>query len=353
MSRGVVCCLSLAWAACTEVNPDATHETGGSDTTRGTQGTDDAATDPTMSSADDDDSSSGPSPTSDPDTSGGTNECALGTHTCVSAPPQGWSGPAALRLDPVSSGRMPCEGDYDEDATSAFHELSGDPANCTCMCGEATDLSCEGWTVEFDDALGCMSPNESFDFLGICLNAPSTAQGYWSAEPSASSGGSCEPNGTMDVPPAAFGGRTTVCAYAGPQDGCGPGQRCVPIPTSPFEPAICVWQAGELDCPVELGFVDRRVVYDEFTDDRACGACTCGDPVGTCTVEIEFHSDTCGGGVDDTIVTDGSCHNVSSVVESLTADDATLAIEAECAPSRGEPTGGVAGTGPTTICCRG
>jgi hypothetical protein len=346
--------VAIAWIvltgslACTEPNPDAGQH---ASTTEGTAG-----------------ETSDPPPTTDVDTTAaadatsatettdaidtGTDECPLGTHTCVAGPPEGWSGPVAVMLDAAESAPPPCEGDYDEDARMALHDLVGDPAICECDCAEATDVSCESWVVEHDVTLGCPTPDESFDFLGICLNAPSEPQGhYWRADPAASSGGSCEASGTTDVSPAAFAGRTTLCAYAGPQDGCGPGQRCAPIPVAPFESAICVWQEGDLECPAALGFTEKRVAFDDFTDDRACEECTCADPVGTCSVELSFFSDSCAGRLDYALPTDGVCRLIGSSVESINADEDSLAIEATCVPSSGVPIGAVTGTGPTTICC--
>ena len=74
----------------------------------------------------------------------------------------------------------------------------------------------------------------------------------------------------------------------------GPFSRSVCLPEEPIPPGfkVCIFQAGEHDCPDDEGntFTEQHVFYDRVQDDRQCSACTCGAPTGSaCTATISIY----------------------------------------------------------------
>lgn len=65
---------------------------------------------------------------------------------------------------------------------------------------------------------------------------------------------------------------------------------CLPTPAAPFQTGVCVYKAGDNECPTL--FPTKHVYYDKFEDTRGCSDCSCGNPLGgACTATIDIYKD--------------------------------------------------------------
>jgi hypothetical protein len=348
--------LALALAlpyACTEPNPNA-----------GDDGTSDAAstsvtTGATTSSADGMTTTSataGPSTSAGDDGTTGSFACPIGTHLCVPVPPPGWSGPAGVIDDTPLDGEAGCADPYGVAQTIGFDALDAPEAVCGCTCdGPSGSVGCTQLELVRDNTAGCGSPTDSWMLsTQACFASPEgIANQYWQATTGGLNSGVCRSVETEEIPPAVFGGRHTLCGASEIETSLCPGDDvCSPIPIAPFAGELCIWKGGDRECPPDIGYDVRRLLFEDVLyDTRECSACICALE-GECTgVVYLFGDDGCEGQfAAGTLVFDGACVQVASNVTEV--DISGYDVEASCNPSDSQPLGTVVGTEPLTVCCR-
>lgn len=280
---------------------------------------------------------------------------ACASFTCLPEVPAGWDGPVMLF---AGSGTMPDCGFFQTVVEGGLEISSYPPANCpACSCSAPTGESCPMPVVELYDSGSCSAGPDlvvSPSSPGTCRTFQDTVE-YDSARvlPAQPSGGSCQASaGPPDVPDFEWPDPALVCEADVPDAGGGcEDSGCVPRPPAPYLPQYCVFREGLLPCPGTN--YDRFVVYDTFSDTRACSGCTCSSPDGgTCAGQVSVYgSSSCSGATND-VPTDGSCAGLSGSIlyESLSYEPDGPS-GSSCTPSGGVPVGSVKESDPVTVCC--
>ena len=137
------------------------------------------------------------------------------------------------------------------------------------------------------------------------------------------------------------------------QQACGAGQVCVPraVPGG-FD--LCRYVAGDTGCPPGY-YSEPSLFYMGATDERACEACDCASPEGAqCEAYVSVYKDgACASPIAQHLVADAPlCVDV--VAGSALGSSAAVMltdVAGSCAPSGGEPVGGLEPAGPVTLCC--
>jgi hypothetical protein len=123
-------------------------------------------------------------------------------------------------------------------------------------------------------------------------------------------------------------------------------------PASPYEATSCIYRDGDEPCPE--GYEDRFVAYAAYDDTRGCGSCSCSAATGgACSGEVRiFQNNGCTAQHVSTPANGTSCLPVSQQTGSLSLQlDSSSPTGGSCPPQGGEPTGSVAATSLTTVCC--
>jgi hypothetical protein len=156
--------------------------------------------------------------------------------------------------------------------------------------------------------------------------------------------------GAATVPPPEWTRQLLGCKVPdsfAQQIDCSAGQICAPKPALPFEGELCILQSGAVDCPVP--YTNRRVVGVGASDTRGCTPCGCKISSGPCTGGITYTGpDPCGPANTD--VPFQACFfqgDFQGPQWFVTANPP----DAVCTVSGGAPTGALAATGATTLCC--
>lgn len=294
--------------------------------------------------------------TEDPSMDTGSPSCGLGS-VCAPEVPAGWSGPV-IRAESLGDGEAPvCPDTFPDLAFDAYADLEAAEAECDCECGNAVGASCATPTLEFHGGnSSCVGGAfDEFSIGASCQQGPavSASNRWWSVDQAGVSGGSCTPSGSVDVPQASWASQTTACGGAAAEepDECDGAATCVPEPEQGFEPALCVWQSGDLECP-DGAYVDRFVRHADFTDTRNCEACECGDPEGDCVGDIRlWPTNNCSGGIaSGTVPIGAGCVQAVDSVSSANSGILSVASVA-CAPSPTTAIGEAQPNGPYTLCC--
>jgi hypothetical protein len=319
---------------------------------------------PVGSSADGDDTSSTASTTEaatehgdpstetvDPLDDTASDACAPGW-VCAPPVPDGWTGPASLRVAPV--GPAPgCAGGYPDAIWTLGAEIEATGA-CACSCGTAPNVGCAAPVeiLEFDDGTCGGQPQQvTAQAQGICVAFdPSHADMRLRIPPS----GTCPVVQTPRFTDAAFGLSVAACGGAAQGESCAAGS-CVPQPQPPYDDGLCVWQQGEHECPAD--WTEAHVGYNAIDDRRDCeGLCTCELEAFSCPGYVYVDDSTgltCSGTLAYSNL--GSCIATGSVTTLRAAFDPTAPhVLGDCvaAADSVEPNDMAVGTSPVTFCCR-
>lgn len=327
-------------------------------------------TDPGDGSTGGSDSSSGAASQTETDTdadasssSTGSGLCPGSTHACMEDAPDGWSGPVAVHqaaFDPRlrNPEPPPCGAAYPDPATTGFEDLLAEPATCECACGDANGAACDNsTTLRFwgDDATCGEGTAQAVTIFALSCNtllAEFSGNGNYSADPLVAVGGACAPSTEETLEPALWSWQSQACEGATTirDAGCAEDRVCAPLPES-RDAAMCIWQAGEHECPDTFG--TARTLYEGIEDGRGCEICSCGSPNGLCdsaTISLSG-SPTCVFPPAGVVGVDGECDNSGN---GNTVSAASLnggSPTAFCVPSEPESAGAAVGTEPVTVCC--
>lgn len=205
---------------------------------------------------------------------------------CVPGVPPGWLGPVAFWEGSSAQPLPACPAGYGA-PQDAQGKLTAPDAECVCSCA-TQDQDCTGAVqVTLYADLSCQTP---------CINAQPEAcsavagcngnQGSLRAQLGAPQGGSCAATVQKTTEPPTWERHARLCQLSGePSSGClSDEQSCVPTPGLPFASQTCVYRLV-LDgqpipqCPASYS-TGPSVLYNAFSDDRSCGACSCSGPAG-------------------------------------------------------------------------
>jgi len=311
-----------------------------------------------------------------------TMDCA--DFTCAPSIPNGWTGYYEI-FQGLPAEDPGCSPEYPMDAYAGNFNLNAPPANCNaCLCGAPQAQVCNPPSVitVLDCACGGtptvpLPLNMPAGWSGTCASAiDGMGQGYYypgnsncgpdmaqpcnqavTAPAPTVAGGFCATSGGGGmVPPAHWDGFVRACNGASTMGkGCNLSQACLPKPQSPYAPLICIKHAGDFNCPAGQ-FSQKQVFYDDFTDNRACSACSCDAPSGsTCEGNISIYSDTflnaCS--IPAQSFPAGGCGFLSGNPPAGNSKftQTQPPTGGACAPIGGQPVGQATKTFPQTFCC--
>jgi hypothetical protein len=374
--------------ACLEPNPirnggsnetEATETGSVGESSGGTPNADDTGDDPPSDDDGDDTSGGAPEPetTSDGETAGsdsgesGTVEpepnCDLETHQCISAVPDGWSGPIA-QLD--ASDPTGCAGFFSESVLDTFADVFADPAACTCECGSPSGGTCAETTiVDFYSEITFFGETynettcEAVTFGDLALeygdifDFPSGYEDYdvrvIGTTPAVETVGSCNvATETSEVSEPTLVGERVACMPTDPLTACDAETVCVPKAAAPFEAGVCIWAEGDVECPADTDFTQREVRGAGVVDNRSCSGCSCDPASGQACDDAIVRLWRTGGWVDRSI--DDECNGANlgpgNTWTGVSFDPGDPS-GGSCVADGGEPEGEVAPAAAITFCC--
>jgi hypothetical protein len=300
--------------------------------------------------------------------------------TCAPPVPAGWIGPALFWTGDGSSPAPACPMNYQ--SQDLGKDLTGTEAgSCSCTCG-LKDNCTANVTFYPDQACGtamCSVPGGGMDRIQLTVSATSGCVAIPSNNCGSNATGgsvlttnmtaytaSCDPTITPTIPTAAWNNTARLCSTS-----CrGSTEPCVIGPTPGFLMSLCIFQTGDVACPATI-YVKKTLFYAGLMDTRTCGDCTCngydggscaylggsrGDASSLSVYGASGCSTSAGMWLDTTL---DLCSLYNGVNSTLSSDPASLSYDpniqhATCSgvSSMPQPTGGVAPTGPTTVCCQ-
>jgi hypothetical protein len=269
------------------------------------------------------------------------------TCSCVVAPPSDWKGPYAL----LDNDRAP--GTTCPTGLTVAYQGGTSPQGACAPCTCAAPIGACATEYQVFGTSNCNSP--CFPRRGI----DGACQAFNYCAPNGSSsvrvtvvGASCAASGGAKQP-AVFESPAIACTFASSPPGgggCPAGNVCTPASEGAPNARACIVHSGEVDCP-QGPYQSKSVVFDSTNDAHTCSACTCDVPCSTATVQTNTDG-ICGTQIDTTPSTQ-SCDPFGT--DGIDAGSARVTTaptrRASCSPSGGQPSGNVAGVGPTTLCC--
>ena len=308
------------------------------------------------------------------------SDCVPG-HTCApTVPSGGWAGPVA-RWQGTPGAEPDClqSGGYPTLQESANDGISAPAPTCqSCQCGPITGSQCsqtvdiEFWdTASCDNGCwGCTGTPFTMTSGGACVvfgqfHGPSgeTPVAAKFTQPTAT-GGSCTAMdvGSPNIPAITWSTGARSCGD-GPTGGGGCGSsKCMPVPQAPFASGLCIFQAGDLPCPIGP-YSNKFRYFRDANDTRACSACSCGAAQGeTCTGTVRTYTNACTADLT-TIMTPETCTPIVTPDPTTTTEDAGVLDTrgstytagtpqgGSCPPQGGQASGGASPSSPVTFCC--
>jgi hypothetical protein len=288
----------------------------------------------------------------------GTTSALECTGTCVDEAPQGWYGPIAI-AQAAGDTAPGCGGDYPTDAFTAYDTLNVPGGSCDCTCGAPQGTTCP---AEVDVSYG-NADGSCEDIIVTSIDATcnvltpvpvETDNKWWRVVEVTPSGGTCTPNLVPDLGAPSWDAAFSGCEGDLAEGTCEDAEDlCVSPPAEPLSEVICIWQAGDTECP-QGDYSVKTLLHDGFTDTRDCEACLCGDPTGTCTEPVvRMHAQNNCPCVTAACDFGYTCKETpySTVVYGLELRTLPTVDTAWCTPSDPQVTGDATADDPRTLCC--
>ncbi|MFT3764766.1 MAG: hypothetical protein QM820_04510 [Minicystis sp.] len=294
-------------------------------------------------------------------------QCVPGNPVSWSFPPNlVWFGPEEDVPDCPPGVALAFQGHADLDA----------PLDCgTCTCAPPTGSCTLPATMTANAATcalnGASTPHTPFDpasgWIGACDSNESIPAGKLCSgvkcvqsitiPPLTLSEGTCSPSQPPTPSPPTWKTFVRGC-QAQPKFACpSTGDVCLvsPPPGSGFR--TCIYKDGDIECPSDFSkYTEKHVVYQHFTDTRACAPCSCGSPSGSsCSASISVFTD----GACSSLALSATVSSAQAVCHDLPAGTPLGSKSATppaytpgtCAASGGEPMGEATPIQPATYCC--
>lgn len=263
-----------------------------------------------------------------------------------------------------SSGRPACPANFSTKPTGVVSNVSAAADACKCNCTLTQPATCTGswgWCDNGTTANSCCVPTKGLFPIdnGQCANNNNNlnTSSYFRGEPFnlATVPGKCSASVTATPPPVSdTQGETCSLAQAG--GGCSALSECVPAAPSGFK--LCSVYGGATTCP--NGLV-QSTVYTGYADTRGCTSCACSGSTNlacNATSMISFEYANCPGTGQNWTMTEsclspgGFLSQSNGITSSERVNVTTNGTANDCTVTQNAaPTGGVAGTGVTTVCC--
>ncbi len=283
------------------------------------------------------------SPTSDASEAAAAPVCQ---GTCAPPVPQGWTGPLELYSGAAPAPTCPTGTAQDYKGNAG---LQGNPAECTCACA-ATGVQCTVPVVMFTTADCKVSEGvcNTFQVGSTCVDMSACNPEVASAYPVTATGGTCTASVVTTVPPATWQGQVLSCLPT-PVGSCSSGV-CVPAMPAAFSSGYCIRQVGDVACPAG-DYSHKSSSYGSMTDNRACGACTCGAISGaTCTATVsEYGESACVTPAVGSISAPTACQGLTVITAAMKVT--SQQVTGGCAAGAATPSGSAVPAQPTTFCC--
>ncbi len=265
--------------------------------------------------------------------------------TCTSKVPPAWNGPVAF-FEGDSASLPGCTPDHPNEVYTGHTDLVVEPAICSaCTCSDP-NVICTVQPLSFGDA-ACVGGGAVQPLPGQCGVLMAQAAVAYKADPPVANVGACTASMVMTtIPPPAWMTGGVACGGGGLGTGCQANEVCSPRPVAPFGASLCIYKAGDSQCPPS--YPNKHVFDDNVVDTRGCGQCTCGVGSGTCNATSKVYSAAMCGGSSTTVPNNGVCTAGAGGVSM----DVTVTKSGSCPPGGGMPTGTVVpGVIKTTVCC--
>jgi len=311
-------------------------------------------------------------------------DCQTG-FTCAPVTPTGWTGPVAFYEGTDAPPDCLNSGGYPTLKQNAKSGLDGGTATCpTCSCDPPTGATCSGDIYVYNQT-NCTGnqwaptgggPTATISTADTCKNFPNLCYDNTSKPQGARlqnvvfSGGTCQAKSTgqKTIPTATWTNSVRACGDApGSGAGCGTGV-CLPRPSAPFGSSLCIFKLGDTACPAP--FSTKKLSNLNFTDNRDCEVCGCGNAAGgSCSNPVAtLYTDSNGcTATAQTITGEGTCialtadpdPNPSNPNCPTTGDPAetragkfsATPTGGTCPTTGGTVTGAATATEPVTFCC--
>lgn len=293
-------------------------------------------------------SSTSPSTTQPSTTASDTGdpECGVGA-TCGVVAPDGWFGPTTWARV-AGNGALPdCPEGYPELGPTVLEGYNDPgPAVCGCTCEVDVAAACISYTYDYGDA-SCSLYQNFLQFSEECHDFTVTAGTYFymyqQGQPY------CQAMKTEELPEVQWDASVRSCKLEDLPTTCGDGDEgvCTPTPVEGFEPSLCIYAQGDLECPAGP-YATKHAYYSGAEDTRDCTNCTCGMGSATCSGSMHvFDAVACGGNQVADVPSTGVCTPAVGASVGL-----NFTGESSCpVATPPEPMGIVEAMGEFTFCC--
>jgi hypothetical protein len=286
---------------------------------------------------------------------GGAGVCNTTTHSCQPEPPAGWKAVHVVPGEPDPT----CS-----DPVTGGSAISAEAFQCSpCSCGTISGGAC-ATSVALHYSRGSSScptsPSCELDYdqttdgtcfpVPIVCSSPTTPNGVTVPAVPVTSG-SCTPDGVVPpvLPAPVVEDLQSLCTPAVFTADCGTGQVCFENPPSGAIPRYCIARETSEPCPIAYPH-ERETLHTDVNDTRGCTECDCSLTGLACQVSVTHFAEAgCAGGGAVLEPVTGQCHGF--VNWDSTQVTASVPADAKCTPGGGQPTGELAFTKQTKICC--
>ncbi len=274
--------------------------------------------------------------------------------TCLPSAPDDWSGPVAVLSLPGREPKPACPAGYSTEALLAFSGLTVADSTCDCDCETPEGTLCGSSFLAVHDHDTCNRQINSWSVGPSCvdLEAGYPTELRFQAEPPPVIGGSCNPVDVFVHPTPTWTTQVLGCTPDTGLANCETNGVCGPAVNEDTAAGHCIFRSGAFSCPPGQPYGTWQELYKTPSDERACEACSCGDPEGTCTggTVTLFVDRFCAKLGAGTVVADGSCTAVpASASGARNSNQGTP--EASCTPSTSTLSGTVEPAELVTVCC--
>ncbi len=287
--------------------------------------------------------------------------CGAGDKECVATAPTGWSGPA-IELQQAAGSLPVCPEGFAGAATIGFQDLEAG-GSCGCSCSDTSNFACSNAQLEGRDGpsadlstcfancddVGCFKqPLEA----GVCTPIQSgvRTRDLLRTNEGVVLGGTCSAGTAIsNLETPRFAEQFSYCVAELDPSGCEGESACAAASPPLFEASMCIFQEGEHACPVDSIYSERKVIFDDFQDQRSCDVCECSvqPNTDTCGTIDVFNDDSNCSGPDTGI---GLCVQMPSLISPRARFERRETVP--CKGTANPPISGQASAvGATTVCC--
>lgn len=270
--------------------------------------------------------------------------CTSPLYTCATAAPSGWTGPFELYDGNPANVPTSCP------ALASVNVLSGtagafDAGIATCFACTSCAVSAAG-DIHGYPQNGCLTA-ASCDggalTVGTCFDPKSVGCGGSTSLRVDNPKVTCKTTAPAPlVPPIEFTERAFGCAAPKlDQVDCASGQVCVPSASVPFDPRLCIAQAGDVTCP-GAPYTTKHTFDTVVNDTRGCTQCGCVVAGGSVYLDISNQPACAADTFPDASI--ATCISQTLSAQAKVTGSCTLNGAAS-------PNGTVTTSTPFTVCC--